>query len=276
VIYLDSFDVPLDEPPIDPDPWAWDLATGPDVPLSGLPGPLGAPNGARTTADEAPAERTPVTARATDGPVSALEGECIPLLRHRERYQKLAAEALFTERGISVQPWHWISVLCDEPICLNADHLIATAPRQLEYPARVCIYCGFPADTRDHLIPVSVSGRAARAFVLVVPACFECNSILTDKAPVNITDRRYVAHERLRFRYRKALATLDFTPAELREFGPILRKHIGAAMELKAAVLLRLNWPTDPDYDLKALRASGIDDPYSTGLISLSPDADCA
>lgn len=68
----------------------------------------------------------------------------------------------------------------------------------------------------------------------------------------------------------RGLATLDFTPEDLRTYGPTLRKYLKSEMQRKRDVLALFEWPTDPNYDMRALQRSGIDDPVSAGLLSVA------
>lgn len=66
------------------------------------------------------------------------------------------------------------------PGCENAR--ISKICQMLLYPAGLCLYCGEYADTRDHLLPVTYTGRAVRRQVLTVPAYRQCNSFIGDAA----------------------------------------------------------------------------------------------
>jgi hypothetical protein len=191
---------------------------------------------------------------------------CAPFQGRPVSYQAEAARVLFAV-GRTVQSWHWLSSTCDEPMCLQVDHLVARQPLKLAYPYGVCIYCGMPGRTRDHLLPVTSTGRAARRFVATVPACGQCNSIIGDRGSANITVRRRLAHDGIRRRHAANLATRDWSPEELAEFGPGLLPHILEAMDRKLETLSRLAWPHDPSFDLRALELSGIEDPYATGIL---------
>ncbi len=193
--------------------------------------------------------------------------ECRPWTGDEGAYQERAATALFVERAVTVHPWHWISTNCGEPTCLLPEHLVATAPQHLAYPYRLCVYCGLSGYTRDHLLPMTVTGRAARRHVLTVPACRECNSVIGDRRVANITVRRSYAQQGIRRKYRRALRTLDWTNEQLNEFGPTLRSCAIKALEVKRITLGRLAWPWDVSYDLRALELSGIEDPFATGIL---------
>jgi 5-methylcytosine-specific restriction endonuclease McrA len=46
---------------------------------------------------------------------------------------------------------------------------------------RECHYCGGPADTRDHIVPVSRGGTYAQ--INLVPSCKRCNESKADDWP---------------------------------------------------------------------------------------------
>lgn len=183
------------------------------------------------------------------------------------KYQSEAIHVRWVELAIETEPWEWIDTTCGTPFCLTPQHLRANAPQRLHYPAGTCTYCGAPSGTKDHLIPRNWSGETGRRFVLTVPACAECNSLINDHPATSITDRRKVAHKRLRRKKARTLAYVDYTPEQMREFGRALRDSIAGGLEEKKRVLRRLEWPTDPDYDRRALEKSGIPDAYAIGLI---------
>lgn len=143
-------------------------------------------------------------------------------------------------------------------MCLDAKHMRMRTPVALRYPPGVCCYCGFPADTRDHLIPRPMSGDDRRSRVLTVPACRECNSAIQAKGGYRISERREIAQDHLRRKHRILLQTQDRTPAQLKTYGPTLRSYIRANMRLRAAVRSRLAWPEDLDYDDRAFAKAGI------------------
>ncbi len=182
-------------------------------------------------------------------------------------YQHAAALAVFRETNRTVQPWHWITTRCAEPFCMVVEHMHWEAPRRLKYPHGLCVYCGNRCGTRDHLLPVNMTGKAARRYILTVPACGECNSFIGDRGGSNVDDRRARAHDGIRRKHKRKLATKVWTEAELDELGPTLRSHVEGAVAAKREVLCRLEWPDDPAYDLRALEQSGIHDPYATGLL---------
>ena len=121
-----------------------------------------------------------------------------------------------------------------------------------DYPPYLCVYCGETADTVDHLFPRGWSGDTTRKLVPVVPACRECNSTLQAIFLPSVEDRRAYIHRRYRVKYRRALQMLYRTEEGLAEFGPNLRLLISKLQDKHDAVMNRLNWPHDPNYDADA------------------------
>lgn len=200
------------------------------------------------------------------GRPSGLREECDRWQGLESRYQNEAHKALH-DAGIKPAHYSWINPRCGTQMCLQPDHLLIHAPDHIEYPYGVCVYCGRPADTKDHLIPRPVSGDTMRRFIATVPACRQCNTLLSATLTASITERRQEAHARLRRHHRKVLRTRTFTTEELSEFGPMLRADIVSSVALKAEILTLFDWPTDPNYDLRAFQKSGIDDPYAAGFL---------
>lgn len=197
---------------------------------------------------------------------------CITWHGHASRYQKRATEEL-AKVGREPAPWAWITTTCGDDQCLEPSHLRIHAPMRLAYPSDVCIYCGCQATGGDHLLPRYWTGDTKRRFVVTVPSCKTCNAVLNDTLTWSITERRAICHARLRKHFRSTLRTVDHTSAELREFGPVLRKYIVNEIANKREVERMLRFPDDPFYDLRALERSGIENPYVTGLLVAEDDA---
>lgn len=200
------------------------------------------------------------------------EGECKLWMGDLKFYQREAAYELGLV-GRAPNPWDWIWPTCGNSRCIEPEHLRVRGNVRLAYPFGICIYCGRRGSTKDHLLPRDWTGDAKRHFVVTVPACGTCNSLLGRTLTWSITERRAIAHARLRRKYRRILAQIDFTPEQVAEFGPGIRPDIIRGIENKKAVLAMLAFPTDPDYDMRALQKSGLDDPWAMGLI-LPDDAD--
>lgn len=194
---------------------------------------------------------------------------CRPYEGREDRYQDVALAHLI-EAGVvrNPLPWTWISTVCPTRFCLKVPHLRAESPVRINYPPGVCIYCGMPGTTRDHLIPRAWTGDGGqRNYVATVPACPECNGFIGADCGFSVSERRAKAHKRIERRYRGVMRTADYDRHELAEFGLSLRSHIQRAMQEKATTIGRLAWPEDPNYDLRAFQKSGIDDPAALGVL---------
>ena len=105
-----------------------------------------------------------------------------------------------------------------------------------------CFYCGVPSNTPDHVWPRSQGGRKT------VPCCKECNVLLSAKTFSTIEDRVGYLKCRLATRYRKALATPDWTDEELGELGYNLRRKLRGRLILRGYIRERL--AHIPSYEL--------------------------
>ena len=181
-------------------------------------------------------------------------------------YQNAAASAM-ADYGHTMFPWDWVTAGCGTVNCVNPTHLTVRHNVTLEYAPGQCIYCGQPSGTRDHLLPRAWTGETQRRFVVTVPACGECNTLLGSTLTWSITERRAIAHARLRRKKAAVLRTLDFTPEELQEFGHTLRSTIVRGMAEKRRVLARLSFPSDPSYDQRAIEKAGIENGWAIGLL---------
>lgn len=100
-----------------------------------------------------------------------------------------------------------------------------------------CVYCGDPADTYDHFLPVSIAVglredvAVGRHFML--PACRSCNSTAGAEVFRSIGAKRRYVQERLRIANWKLLAMPDWTEDELGELGPGMRGQVLAAIRRK-------------------------------------------
>jgi hypothetical protein len=165
-------------------------------------------------------------------------------------------------------PWVNAEPVCGTPLCLTDAHLALHIPRRIAYPQWTCIYCGVPADTKDHLLPRTVTGDALRKFVAVVPSCRSCNSSIGDRIGHRVTQRRQAAHDHIRSSNARYLKLPAMWPeAALAELGPNLRRRIEAGLKLADIAQARLAWPEDPDYDRRAFEKSGFDDPVAMDLL---------
>lgn len=197
---------------------------------------------------------------------------CVAHTKRENAYQSDAISAYYVETAHMPEAYSWITTTCGNR-CLNVDHMKVVHPTTLAYPAYVCIYCGRSGYTKDHLFPRHWSGDTKRRFVAVVPACGTCNAVLSDTLTWSITERRAIAHHRLRKHYRKALRTIEYGEDDLNEFGDELRSYVVEQMAKKRSVMEMLEFPEDPGFDLRACQKSGIEDPYEIGLLISTEEA---
>ena len=108
-----------------------------------------------------------------------------------------------------------------------------------------CHYCGAPANTKDHIIPVSYlrnmsTNKARRAIGQTVDCCAECNSLLGAKALFTIEERAEEIARMLSRRYKKELDAPVWTDEEIEDLGPSLRESIKGKQFLRNEVMERV------------------------------------
>lgn len=192
---------------------------------------------------------------------------CRPFDGPENRYRERAAHAVWLEREIDQPLLAWPTPTCGTPRCLNPDHLDWQSPSHIGYPQGVCVYCGMSANTKDHLLPRTWTGDAARHHVITVPACLECNVLIADRYIPAVNERRRIAQDQLRKRNKRLLQMPDWTSEDIDQFGKTLRSTIERGLHDKKLIEARLAWPEDPHYDLRAMQQSGIENPYAVGLL---------
>ena len=108
-----------------------------------------------------------------------------------------------------------------------------------------CHYCAAPADTKDHIVPISYNytqrpnnspGKGGQT----VDCCRECNSLLGAKALFSVEERAHEIAECLERRYKKELKAPVWSEEDLAELGPALRKQIKAKQFLRMEILERV------------------------------------
>lgn len=153
--------------------------------------------------------------------------------------------AMMSAPRVPLTKYQTVVRTCEVDDCIT--HVEWVPCRRPKYPRGVCVYCGLPAGTRDHIQPRSWTGEAQRRVTVVVPACGECNSIIGDAAVLDIRSRRDYCHERLRKRLRRYLAVRRDPELE----GALARRQ-DELLRIQEVCYLRLAWPDDPDYDERA------------------------
>lgn len=193
--------------------------------------------------------------------VRSMTDTCRRNPRGHKGFQDAARDAYSGLHDTYVPSLEWLTWTCDTDWCVTPAHLETNLPTKLHYPYGVCIYCGLPGWTKDHLLPRSWTGDSARKSVVTVPACGECNSLIGDSFAATIRDRRDIAQSRLCKKHRRVLSRYEYSEDELSDFGHLLRSSIVSGLEEKRQLESRLAWPHDPFYDARALETSDI--PYA-------------
>jgi len=112
-----------------------------------------------------------------------------------------------------------------------------------------CYYCGFPADTIDHVPPISARSRLSELGLSPrypnseIDACTECNCVLLGSRPIwTLTERKLFIKKALQKKYRKVLKMKQFTDSELSQFGYNLRTSTISKAVLAEIIRSRLAW----------------------------------
>lgn len=111
----------------------------------------------------------------------------------------------------------------------------------------ICVYCGLPADTYDHVPPLSRVDDY-RALVthqetyILVSCCRQCNSLLSNSLQENIICRYDVLKIRLRSRLNKHIMKREWTQEEIAQLGPNLKTKIMRAVNLHNRAQERLQY----------------------------------
>lgn len=111
-----------------------------------------------------------------------------------------------------------------------------------------CYYCGMLATTIDHVPPKVVRakfqslGMMDRYSIHEVPACAECNSLLGDRHPWTLGDRKRSVKNRLRRRYKRILSIPPWSDSELSILSPSLQDFVIRGLYQQEIVLKRLAW----------------------------------
>lgn len=111
----------------------------------------------------------------------------------------------------------------------------------------VCVYCGVPATTQDHFLPLSVMSALADIVDhvhgrFVVPSCGQCNSIAGSTPFRSVGAKRRYIQGRLKWKYRKLLSSPRWDPEEIAELGYSLRTVIEGAEIKRQWIEHRISW----------------------------------
>ncbi len=119
--------------------------------------------------------------------------------------------------------------------------------------ATFCYYCGLLTTEKDHVVPrmvlkmvkdldLPVRNEIIGQRTLIVPACRECNSLLSSSYQDNLTERKRELKRRLKKRHKKLLKMPSWKEEEIDQLDPVLRQTIRASCEQKRILKMRLGW----------------------------------
>ena len=107
-----------------------------------------------------------------------------------------------------------------------------------------CVYCGWPCDSRDHVVPRCMDydqGKNAPTNMNnTIPSCRECNSLLGSQFFLNIGDRACYLNDRYKSRYGKLLLMPVWEKNEIEEEEGRLKQYIKSSIEQKESVNTRI------------------------------------
>lgn len=126
-----------------------------------------------------------------------------------------------------------------------------------------CVYCGDPATTRDHFIPVSVvamladSNPVPQYAKVTLPCCSHCNSVAEAKVFKTVGAKRRYIQNRLAKKHRKLLNSPPWSDDEINQLGRTLRTKILADQQLARRLRCRIAWRNGSRSKIDAIGAPG-------------------
>jgi hypothetical protein len=109
-----------------------------------------------------------------------------------------------------------------------------------------CTYCGMRATCLDHVIPRSFDYAGERTHDTnkqeCVPACAECNSLLSNLMYITVADRARFLSDRLQERHRDLLSAPDWREEEYEELSGRLLHHVKSLQTKKKLVRARVDY----------------------------------
>lgn len=106
----------------------------------------------------------------------------------------------------------------------------------------ICMYCGDPANNREHVIPHMYVGDNTP----MVWACGQCNSIAGSKVFNNLYDKARYINDRLRIKYATILDIPLWGDDEIEELEGRLKQNIKGMLEVQKWIRRRISWKADP------------------------------
>ncbi len=113
--------------------------------------------------------------------------------------------------------------------------MIGDIGRCMSNATKPCTYCGELGNHRDHVVPKSIHQNS-----VTVPACAECNILLSNQLYVTIPDRKAYLKEVYKKRYKDLINMPNWTEKELEDVGDRMRQEILSALHRKTLILARI------------------------------------
>ena len=109
------------------------------------------------------------------------------------------------------------------------------------YTTSVCVYCCGPANTLDHVPPLSVTAMRAESGARLgdcwlYPSCADCNKRLNSFQSTNIAVRRGYVAAKLLSKHSRTLNMPEWSDEELAELGCSLKSYIQNESVRKRAI----------------------------------------
>jgi hypothetical protein len=127
-------------------------------------------------------------------------------------------------------------------------HLYTTPPPNHSPRGYIeCVYCGEPANCKDHVPPISKVDdyrtlHLTNEMYLTLHSCRECNGIASDTLNVTPFDRQTYIHDALRKRYRRHLEQPEWSDRELEGMSTEFKRFIKAGMNFSDLMWERLDY----------------------------------
>ena len=145
-----------------------------------------------------------------------------------------------------------------EPVHLSFRGLLTARKKLLKLSdlPYVCMYCGDPANQREHVTPYSYSGNNTH----MVWSCQECNVLASDNLFVNIEEKGRYINERLHIKYKKLIDIPDWSEKEFKELDGNIKRNVKGMIEVQKWIKKRINWKVNPSVLLvmKAIQSKDI------------------
>jgi len=111
-----------------------------------------------------------------------------------------------------------------------------------------CTYCGMRASCLDHVLPFSYSSpidertRSSYSKSDCVPACKECNGLLSNLMYITVADRAMYLVGRLTEKNKKLLDSPDWSEEDYEELSGRLLEHVKSLQTKKKILKARIDY----------------------------------